>query len=147
MQQQELKGILKRLGLVTGIAGSLLILGACSRPGSGGDSTATPSVAPARPSATRARTATAARTQPPAAPGSTAVPTTTAPGTTPPPPAAVPTATRALPAGERYVVQSGDTLAEIAAQYGVTVDAIVQANRLDNPDLITPGQELIIPNP
>ena len=116
--QQGLKGTLKRLGLITGIAGSLLVLGACSRPGSGGDPTATPSVAAARTSTPR-RTATAARTQPPVAPGTTAVATTTAPGTTAPTTAAAPTATRVLPAGERYVEHLGDTLSDIASQYGV----------------------------
>lgn len=44
-----------------------------------------------------------------------------------------------------YVVQSGDSLRAIAAQYGVSIGAIVRANNLANPDVIYPGQQLIIP--
>lgn len=46
-----------------------------------------------------------------------------------------------------YIVQPGDTLSSIAQQYGVTVQAIVAANNLANPNFITVGQELIIPDP
>ncbi|MBN1121550.1 MAG: LysM peptidoglycan-binding domain-containing protein [Anaerolineae bacterium] len=45
-----------------------------------------------------------------------------------------------------HVVQSGDTLGTIAAQYGVTVDMIVAANGLYNASLISEGDELIIPS-
>ena len=44
-----------------------------------------------------------------------------------------------------HVVQAGETLAGIAAQYGVTVEALVVANNLTDPDKIVAGQELIIP--
>jgi len=44
-----------------------------------------------------------------------------------------------------YEVQSGETLSSIADQYDTTVEAILAANRLDSPDLIYEGQELIIP--
>ncbi len=43
-----------------------------------------------------------------------------------------------------YIVQSGDTLWKIAKRYGVTVDTLVAANDIKNPDLILPGQKLII---
>lgn len=46
---------------------------------------------------------------------------------------------------KKHVVQSGDTIGSIAIQYGVTVQAILQANQIANPDLIRVGQELIIP--
>lgn len=46
---------------------------------------------------------------------------------------------------ETYVVQAGDTLAEIAAVYGVTLDALVEANNIENIDVIEVGQVLIIP--
>ena len=41
----------------------------------------------------------------------------------------------------------GETLKSIADQYGVSVDALVQANGsvVTNPDLIFPGQTLEIP--
>lgn len=48
-------------------------------------------------------------------------------------------------AGRKHVVQSGDTLGSIAVQYGVTVQSILEANQLANPDLLRVGQELVIP--
>lgn len=42
-------------------------------------------------------------------------------------------------------VASGDTLFGIAQRYGVTVQQIIQANNLTNPDRLSVGQELIIP--
>lgn len=49
-----------------------------------------------------------------------------------------------LPEGTRYTVRSNDTLYSIALRFGVTVDAIKQANGLTS-DLIQIGQQLIIP--
>jgi len=44
-----------------------------------------------------------------------------------------------------HVVERGQELGLIARQYGVTVEAIVALNAIDNADLIYPGQELLIP--
>jgi murein DD-endopeptidase MepM/ murein hydrolase activator NlpD len=44
-----------------------------------------------------------------------------------------------------YEVQAGDTLGLIALRYGVTVDELVQANGLADPDKIYIGQVLVIP--
>ena len=44
-----------------------------------------------------------------------------------------------------YTVTPGDTLAKIAAAHGASVAALMQANGIKNPDLITTGQRLIIP--
>lgn len=44
-----------------------------------------------------------------------------------------------------HVVASGETVAEVAVHYGTTVNAIVEANGLSNPNLIGIGQELLIP--
>jgi hypothetical protein len=46
-----------------------------------------------------------------------------------------------------YIVQRGDILSAIAARFGVTVQAIVDANGLKDPNHIEPGQRLIIPLP
>ncbi len=46
---------------------------------------------------------------------------------------------------KKHVVQSGETLGSIAVQYGVTVQSILEANQLANPDLLRVGQELVIP--
>lgn len=47
--------------------------------------------------------------------------------------------------GTTHTVQRGETLFAIARQYGVTVQAIVNANSMTNPNNLTPGQVLIIP--
>lgn len=60
-----------------------------------------------------------------------------------------PTATPVTgPSGETiHTVQAGDTLVRIARQYNVTVQAIVTANNLQNPNVLAVGQQLIIPTP
>ncbi len=63
--------------------------------------------------------------------GATATPTA-------PPPTATP---------RTHVVQAGDNLWDIAERYGVTVEAIVDANRLSNPEALKLDQKLIIPTP
>lgn len=65
-------------------------------------------------------------------------PPTTAPAST--------TTTTAPPAASTtYVVQSGDTLSVIAERFGITTDALSQANGITDVNSIQPGQELIIP--
>lgn len=56
----------------------------------------------------------------------------------PPPPA-----TRAP--DETYVVQPGDTLAELAEQFGVDLQVLVRANNIQNIDIIEVGQVLTVP--
>ena len=53
-----------------------------------------------------------------------------------------PTPTRAR---QRYIVQQGDSLVAIAAEFNTTVAAVVEANNLPDPDTLRIGQELIIP--
>jgi hypothetical protein len=87
--------------------------------------------------------------------------------TTPPP--ALPSASAAAPAGsggpvateeplgtpapgstfEVYVVESGDTLIDIARRFAVSQEVLICANRelRRNPDLLSVGQELQIPPP
>ena len=65
-------------------------------------------------------------------------PTTLAPATSAP----------ALPAGgQLYTIQSGDTLYSLSLEYGVTVQEIIDANNLPNPDDLDVGQQIIIPTP
>lgn len=59
------------------------------------------------------------------------------------PPAETPTLSPV--ASTTYTVQAGDTLSAIARRFGTTVEAIVAANNLTDPDLIQVGQELVIP--
>ena len=44
-----------------------------------------------------------------------------------------------------YVVKQGDSVYKIAQKFGTTMQAIILANNLSNPDLIFPGQVFIIP--
>jgi LysM repeat protein len=44
-----------------------------------------------------------------------------------------------------YVIQSGDTLLEIAQEYGVSVEAIQRANGIEDPRYLRVGQEVLIP--
>jgi LysM repeat protein len=66
---------------------------------------------------------------------STPVPWTPAPTATP-----TPTPTPII-----YTVQAGDNLLGIARQYGVTVEALQEANAITDPRLLQIGQELVIP--
>ncbi|MCS5707015.1 LysM peptidoglycan-binding domain-containing protein, partial [Synechococcus sp. FGCU-3] len=44
-----------------------------------------------------------------------------------------------------YTVQSGDTIGEIAARYGVSETSLMQANGIKDPTLVQIGQRLVIP--
>jgi len=44
-----------------------------------------------------------------------------------------------------YVVQAGDTMSSIAQRFGVTVEEILAANSLADPDTLSVGQNLLIP--
>lgn len=48
---------------------------------------------------------------------------------------------------EEYVVQPGDTLGIIAQRYGVSLEELIAANQLPNPNLLEVGQMLTIPVP
>jgi len=71
----------------------------------------------------------------PPTPTVTPTPVTVTPSPTPTP----------APGGFPYVVCWGDTLWSIALRFGTTVEAIVQANNIADPDYILAGQTLIIP--
>ncbi|WP_425449856.1 LysM peptidoglycan-binding domain-containing protein [Dethiothermospora halolimnae] len=44
-----------------------------------------------------------------------------------------------------YTVKPGDTLYAIAKEYNAKIDVILDFNYLPNPDVIYPGQQLVIP--
>lgn len=80
---------------------------------------------------------------PPAA--STAVPATMTPlPATPSPVPPTPTVAGAAPP-RVHIVQPGESLGDIAWDYGTTAGAILQVNNIANPNLIAPGQRLVIP--
>lgn len=70
----------------------------------------------------------------------TVAPTETVAGAT----TVAPTAT--TPVEKTYTVVAGDTLGAIAAEFGTTVEAIVAANGIVDPNQIEVGQVLVIPD-
>ncbi|MCX7622151.1 MAG: LysM domain-containing protein [Thermomicrobium sp.] len=71
---------------------------------------------------------------------------------TPPPPSLVPpTPTPSAPGagtatdGNTYVVQPGDTLYSIAVRFGVSLEALIEANGIEDPNRLQAGQVLVIP--
>jgi LysM repeat protein len=88
-----------------------------------------------RPSPTPVATASPSPTPlPPATPLATATPSV---DPTPPP--------TPLPAQRTYTVAAGDTLGLIADRFGTTVEALMAANGISDPDQIVEGQILTIP--
>jgi LysM repeat protein len=47
---------------------------------------------------------------------------------------------------QTYTIMPGDTLTKIAAKFNTTVECLVKANNISNPDLIIAGQTLKIPS-
>ena len=48
-------------------------------------------------------------------------------------------------AASEYIVQPGDTLANIAADHDVRLDDLIRVNNIQNPNVLSVGQRLIIP--
>lgn len=48
---------------------------------------------------------------------------------------------------EQYILQPGDTLGRVAGLFQVSLDQLIRANQISNPDLVSAGQLLIIPAP
>ena len=47
--------------------------------------------------------------------------------------------------GPTVTVRQGDTLSAIAARYGISIDRLVAINRLADPNLVLPGQQIQLP--
>ncbi len=93
------------------------------------------------------RTATPTATATPS-PSATATPTLTLTSSPTPTPVVTPTPgptvapdIAAFPA----IIRQGDFLSTFAARYGVSVADLVAYNHIENPDVVTPGQRLMIP--
>jgi murein DD-endopeptidase MepM/ murein hydrolase activator NlpD len=68
------------------------------------------------------------------------------PASSPPDPPAPEAAAPPPPAtAKTYVVQTGDTIYSIARRNGVSVDAILWANKMTDPNVVKVGQKLVIP--
>jgi LysM repeat protein len=57
---------------------------------------------------------------------------------------ATPAITHAQSSDSTHEIQSGDTLSQIAVNYGVSVDELLAWNNIDDPNLIFAGNELIV---
>lgn len=117
-----------------------LVLAGCF--GGGGDDSSETTVA-----TTTAGPTVQTLAPPPTVPAQPPTPTA-APAPAPTTAAPAPAPTTAAPAGSgglTYTVQSGDTLASIADRFNVSVDDIVSANNITNPDIISIGQQFVIP--
>ncbi len=58
----------------------------------------------------------------------------------------VPPVPAPAPVPRVHVVVKGDTIYKLSRQYNISMQAIIQANNLRYPDVIYPGQRLIIPD-
>jgi murein DD-endopeptidase MepM/ murein hydrolase activator NlpD len=56
-----------------------------------------------------------------------------------------PNGTRRSPGGQAHVIRSGETLSEIAASYGISIDDLRRANRLPYTSYVMVGETLRIP--
>lgn len=72
-------------------------------------------------------------------------PSPTARGPTPTALPNAPTQVAVVGETQTYIVRAGDTLAGIAAQFGVSVAELQRLNNIANPNLLNVGQRLIIP--
>ena len=114
--------------LATGLVAIALVSGGCLFGGDGDPEPTATSVPPA-PTDTPAA---AADTPTPPDPTATSAPVQD-------------TATPDPSAPTEYTVQEGDFLSIIAANFGISVEALAEANGIDDPDKIFVGQVLIIP--
>jgi len=60
-------------------------------------------------------------------------------------PAPIPTPTPAPPQPRVHAVKAGENLTVIAELYSVSLGAVIQANQLENPNLIHPNEQIVIP--
>jgi LysM repeat protein len=73
---------------------------------------------------------------------------TSSPSPTPSPSGSVAPTPTPVPTAIVYVIKSGDTLSKIAADHGLTIEALMAANAdITDPNRISEGQQINIPPP
>ncbi|MCP3913326.1 MAG: LysM peptidoglycan-binding domain-containing protein [Actinomycetia bacterium] len=55
-------------------------------------------------------------------------------------------ASTTVPGPQTYVIQSGDTLGVVAQRFGVALTDLIALNGIDDPDRISVGLEIVIPD-
>lgn len=61
-------------------------------------------------------------------------------------PTGTPVATRNELKDRTYVIKQGDVLSEVAARFNVSVNQLVKFNKIEDPDKISVGLKLLIPD-
>ena len=61
-------------------------------------------------------------------------------------PSATPVVTLNESKDRTYVIKQGDVLSEVAARFNVSVSQLVEFNKIEDPDKISVGLKLLIPN-
>ena len=106
-----------------------------------------PEILQPRPTVTASATAQP-MLDPPPTPTLVVIPITLPPTTVTAPPtptkAIIPDAAKE-PEPEIYKIREGDTLLGIADRFGVEMEVLIELNQIENPSLISVGQELLIP--
>jgi len=73
---------------------------------------------------------------------------TATPSPTPAPSRSIEPTPTPAPTPTTYVIRAGDTLSKIATEHGLSLDQLLVANPdITDPNLITEGQQIIIPAP
>ena len=136
-----------RIGALGGLLLAMLIVAGCERGAARdplADTTATPRDFPAPTDIVVAAATSPLATGTPLPPATnTPTPTPIQVAVTPVPPTATPAATQ--PPGGSYAVKPGDRLFSIGRQFGVNPYSIAQANNIQPPYIIHPGDVLKIP--
>jgi LysM repeat protein len=129
------------LGSVAGLLGliGLALLGTACRPTPAGLPTLTATL---RSGTGQTPTGTAAAAAQPAGAQTAAAQTAAAETASPRTPTPLPTWTPIV-----YVIQPGDSLSGIAFRFDVPIEALAEANGIEDPNVIAAGQRLIIPGP
>ena len=131
----QLLGVLILIGIGIGVGVTLTAEPDASEPTATAEPFPTPTAAPVAPSPVAAA----------ASPITTAAPVTPSPTLTPtrtPAPTRTPTPD---PEPQEHVVQPGDTLRSIAEQFDTTIEVLVEANDIEDPDVIRTGSTILIP--
>lgn len=61
-------------------------------------------------------------------------------------PTADPTRNALMTRPDEYIVQPGDTLSGIATRYNISVENLISINQIENPDILSVGQSILLPS-
>jgi LasA protease len=128
-----------KIGKIALLLGGLLLLAGCVQPA--------PQSTIWLPSGGTQTTAQSAQSNPQPNKISVQLPSTRVPGSpiltpTPDAPRPIPTLNTQQ---QEYVIQAGDTLGKVANAYNVSLQSLIEANDISDPNIVSIGQQIIIP--